>query len=219
MIRVIILSVLLPWITPAAGEEAVKGGGHVITQTREFEVFDAIELRIPADMHIAIGKPTPLTIETDDNIIPLIKMEVHKGRLVISSDREFTTNNGPDINMTVAKLQAVEVVGAGDMWVTKVDNARLSVAATGAADVHLSGKTKELSLAATGASDVFAYDLDVQVATATLTGEADAKLTVFKSLNVTITGPGDLHYKGNPTVSKTIVGNGDVKQVNAFGGA
>ena len=215
MIRMMILSVLLPWITPVAGEKPVKGSGNAVTQTREFDVFHAIELRIPADMHVTIGKPTALTIEADERIMPLIKMEVLKATLVISSDREFTTTNRPDIEVTVATLRGVEVVGVGDMWVTKLDNESLTVGVTGAADVHLSGKAKNLSVAAIGASDVHAYELDVQTATVTLTGAADAKLSVAESLRVTITGPGDVWYKGNPTVSKTIIGGGDVKRVHA----
>ena len=90
--------------------------------------------------------------------MPLIKMEVSKGKLIISSDKQFKAKKSPNIKVTIAKLQAVEVIGAGDMWIKKLDNENLSVATTGAADIHLSGKTKNLSVAVTGAADVFAYD-------------------------------------------------------------
>ncbi len=211
----------MAFISPAIGEEvatpgqngdAVNGSGTVVTETRNLETFDTIELRIPADMRVTVGKPTPLTIKTDDNVMSLIRVEVRNGKLVISSDREFKAKSAPNITVTVAKLRAVEVVGAGDMWVSKLDNARLSVGVTGAGDVHLSGKTTDLAVAATGAGDINAYALQAKTAAATLTGAVDVRLSVSKSLSVTITGPADLHYKGNPKVTKTIIGDGDVKK-------
>jgi len=48
---------------------------------------------------------------------------------------------------------------------------------------------------------------------------AGVRLTVFDSLTVTITGSGDLHYKGSPAVHKTVVGDGYVKKVDALGNA
>lgn len=224
MIKAIILSFLVSWITPSVGvkdkkESAVKGSGNYVTETRKVEAYDAIELRIPANMRVSIGKETPITIEADDNVMPLIKMEVRKGKLIISSTRQYETKQGPNIEVTVARLTAVEVVGAGDMWVTKLDNESLSAAATGAADLHLSGKTKNLSVAVTGAADVFAYELQAQNANATLTGAADANLSVAESLNVTLTGACDLNYRGNPKVTKTIIGTGDVKRTHAKAGA
>lgn len=224
MIKAIILSFLVSWITPSVGakdknESAVKGSGNYVTETRKVEAYDAIELRIPANMRVSIGKPTPLTIEADDNIMSLIMTEVHKGRLIISAKRPFESKEGPNIEVTVAELKAVEVVGAGDMWVTKLDNESLSAAATGAADLHLSGKTKNLSVAVTGAADVFAYELQAQNASATLTGAADANLSVAESLNATLTGACDLNYRGNPKVTKMIIGTGDVTRTDAKAGA
>jgi hypothetical protein len=219
MIRAIIAGILLPWIVQAVGDELIQGDGTVVTETRAFETYDQIELRVAADMHVTIGKPTPLTIEADQNIMPLIKMEVRKDKLIISSDRQFTTKKSPSIIVTIAKLQAVEVIGAGDMWIKNLDNENLSVATMGAADIHLAGKTKNLTVSVIGAADVDAFDLDVENANATLTGQADAKLNVTKSLIAAIIGPSDLSYRGNPTVTKTIIGDGDITQVKRKGGS
>lgn len=224
MIKAMILSFLVSWITPTVGTETadgrgsrdrVLGSGERVTKTIELENYTAIELRVAADMRVSIGKPTPLTIKADDNILALIKMEVTNGRLVISAEREFTTKSSLDIVVTVARLNAVSVVGAGDMHVTKLDNKTLSVTATGAADIHLSGKTETLSLSATGAADVHAFELDSRNANVTITGPADANISVDGSLTVTIVGAGDVNYKGDAKVTKIITGGGDVNKVGA----
>jgi hypothetical protein len=219
MITAIIASVLLPWIVQGVGDVLVQGDGKVVTETRKLDTYDQIELRVAADMHVTIGNPTPLTIETDQNILQLIKMEVSKDKLIISSDRQFSTKKSPSINVTIAKLHAVEVIGAGDMWIKNLDNETLAVSTAGAADIHLAGKTKNLTVSVIGAADVDAFDLDVENANATLTGQADAKLNVTKLLIAAITGPSDLSYRGNPTVTKTIIGGGDITQVKHKGGS
>lgn len=220
MIKGLVLSILVSLITPSMGvtdgrneREKVVGSGEQITKTIELETYTAIELRITADMNITIGKPTALTIEADGNVIPLIKFEVIKGRLIISSDHEFKNKKSPDINVSVAQLSGISVIGAGDVYVTKLDNEKLSVSVTGAADLHLSGKTEALSLSATGAADVDAFELYSKIASVTLTGPSDANISVEDALTVSIVGPGDVNYRGNAKVTKRIIGDGDVSKV------
>ena len=224
MIKAIVLSFLVSWITPAAGTVAdeghgsgggktVQGSGERVTKTFELDAYTAIELSVAADMRVSIGKPTPLTIEADDNILPLIKVEVVDGSLKISTKHNFSTKDSPNITVTVAALNAVAVTGSGDMHVTKIDNEELIASATGAADLHLSGKTNTLTLAATGSADVEAYELDSRDAKVTLTGASDANISVDGSLTVTIVGAGDLNYKGDAKVTQAIVGSGDVTKV------
>jgi hypothetical protein len=218
MLRIIALSLFLPWLIPAAEDESVKGSGTKATETREVEGIQGIDLRIPADLRVTIGEPGPLTIEADDNILPLIKTEVRDGTLIISSDREYLTKDAPDIQLTLADLSTLSVSGGGDVWVNGLDNKALSVSATGAPEVRLAGSTDSLVLTATGAADVFAYDLATRKATATLVGAADVELSVAEELIATLTGGCDLHYKGDPEVTKTIIGGGDIKQVRADAG-
>lgn len=224
MTKAIILSFLVSWITPTAGAErganssggrTVDGSGERVTKTFELEAYTAIELSILGDMRVSIGKPTPLTIEADDNILPLIKVEVIDGSLKISTKHNFTTKDSPNITVTVAALNAVAVTGAGDMHVTKLDNETLTASATGAADLHLSGKTNMLALAVTGAADVNAFELSARDASVSLTGASDANISVHGSLNVSIVGNGDVRYKGDAKVTKMIIGNGDVKKVGS----
>ena len=215
MTRMLSALVVLGFLSPALAEDEVVGSGKIIIETRELGEFDAIELRVAADVHVKIGKPTPLKVEGDDNILPLIKTEVRDGRLVISSDAKFRSKHGVDFKVTVASLKAVEIQGAGDMHVHGLDNKSFSVDVSGAGDVHVNGKTEQLAVDICGAGDVLAFGLEARAASVSIKGAGDAKVSVAKSLNVVIVGAGDVHYKVDPKVHKVISGSGDVKRVKS----
>ena len=215
MTRMLSALAVLAFLPPVLAEDEVVGSGKITTETRELAEFDAIELRTAADVHVKIGKPTPLKVESDDNILPLIKTEVREGRLVISSNSKFRSKHGVDFKVTVANLKAVEIQGAGDMHVHGLDNKSFSVDVSGAGDVHASGKTEQLAVDICGAGDVLAFGLKARAASVSIKGAGDAKVSVDKSLNIVIVGAGDVHYKGDPKVHKVISGSGDVKRVKS----
>lgn len=227
----VLLVLVLVWPAFAQPGDTVAGSGEVISDTRELGEFDEIELDIAADVSVKIGKPTPLEIQGDDNILPLIKTKVVDGRLVVSADRSFKTKQTLVLKLTVANLKAAEVRGSGDMHIAGIDNpslqlalkgsgdlqvtgktGQLAVSVAGAGDVKLTGKADQLAVSVAGSGDVKAFDLDALSATVSIKGSGDAKVSVQRSLTIQIAGSGDVHYKGNPQVVQQIQGSGDVKR-------
>ena len=228
-----VVPVALFVLSPVLAQDncVVVGSGQVITETRELAEFDAIELRISGDAHVTIGKATPLEITSDDNILPLIKTEVHERRLVISAGHKFKTKHSPDLKITVANLTAAAIAGSGDLHISGVDNKKLAlsvagsgdlrfegktdllaVSIAGSGDVRLTGKAEQLTAGIAGSGDIHGFDLVASNATVSIRGSGDAKVNVAKSLNIQIFGSGDVHYKGNPTVCQQVAGSGDVKR-------
>jgi len=209
----------------------VVGSGQVITETRELAEFDAIELRISGDARVTIGKQTPFEITGDNNILPLIKTEVHERRLVISAERKFKTKHSPDIKITVADLIEASIAGSGDLEISGVDNEKLALnvagsgdlcfegksdvlaaKVAGSGDIRLTGKAGQFTASVAGSGDIHGFDLAADSANASIKGSGDARLNVTGALTVQIFGSGDVHYKGNPTVCQQIAGSGDVKR-------
>ncbi len=215
----------------ACARERIVGSGVAMTETRNVGEFDQIELRIAADLKITIGEPSPLTIETDDNILPWIETEVRDGKLVISSDKRFKTKNGPDISVTVADLKALAVSGSGDLILTGLNNTAFKVALAGSGDVRLDGTTEELDIKISGSGEVMAKGLDNRSTKVALAGsggvhlygqteELDIKISgsadVFASslqaeeAEVSITGSGDVRIHVTEKLDVKITGSGDV---------
>jgi hypothetical protein len=215
----------------AQDKNTVVGSGRTVTETRELAEFDTVELCISGDAYITIGKPTPLEITADDNLLPLIETEVQERRLVISTEYNFKTKHSPDFKITVANLTAATVGGSGDMEICGVDNEKLAlnvagsgdlcfegktdvlaVSIAGSGDVRLTGKAGQFTASIAGSGDLHGFGLAADSATVSVKGSGDARVNVTGALTVQIFGSGDVHYKGNPTVCQQIAGSGDVKR-------
>ena len=220
-------------VSPVLAQDkgTVVGSGKVVSETRKLAQFDEIEFRIASDLHLTIGKPTPLEIKADDNILPLIKTVVTAGRLVISAERNFKTEHTPNLHITVADLKSAELCGSGDVHIRGIDNKRLALAIKGSGDLHfdgqtgqlaisiagsgdaqLTGKADNLTVSIRGSGDVQAFGFGARQAAVAIKGSGDAKVSVSDTLSVHIAGSGDVHYKGNPQVVQQIQGSGDVKR-------
>lgn len=213
---------VLSLLSPAFAGDGVVGSGRVATETRQLAEFDEIEFRIAGDLHVVIGKPTPLQVEGDDNILPLIKTEVRDGRLVISAESSFKTKHDPEFRVTVANLKAVEIRGSGEMHVGELDNESLDLVVRGSGELHVEGKTERLAVSVRGSGDVLGSGLEAREVSVTINGSGDAEVsvtgaidgdamvTVAGSVDVAIHGSGDVRLEGETErLAVSINGSGD----------
>ncbi|MBC7917365.1 MAG: DUF2807 domain-containing protein, partial [Rhodoferax sp.] len=100
----------------------VTGSGHITTTTRAVSGFTGIDLTIPADVKIVQGSTEGLTLETDDNIAPLVETVVEKGRLVIRMQKKTGSINTKVLRMTVnvRTIEQLEVSGSGNITADKL---------------------------------------------------------------------------------------------------
>ena len=110
MTHAVLSLVLLAAPTFGPPKDQVVGTGNSATETRELAEFDEIEFRVAGDFTVTIAeKPTPLVIEADDNILPLITTEVVEGRLIVDSEKPFKTKHSPDFKVSVDVSFPIEV--------------------------------------------------------------------------------------------------------------
>jgi hypothetical protein len=86
-----------------------------------------------------------------------------------------------------------------------------SIILTGVGDYTLSGDfQEELTILMTGVGNVRAFDLEVGTCTISITGVGNCEVYVKDQLNATITGVGNIYWKGHPDdmiISITGIGN------------
>ncbi len=200
-------------VVPAVGppKDEVVGSGNNVTEKRQLQEFDEIEFRIAGNFTVTVDdEPTPLEIDTDDNILPLITTKVVDGRLIVDSKKPFKTKHEPDLKVAVTSLKRVTIMGSGDMMAKGLDNNKFHAEINGSADLRLYGKTDRLVVEVNGSGDVFAFELAAQQVDISINGSGDVRVSAAESLAVSIAGSGDVRYKGEPAVQQKIIGSGDV---------
>ena len=213
----------------------VTGSGRITTTARAVSGFTGIELAIPADLKVVQGSTEGLTLETDDNIAPLIETVVEKGQLRIRLQKKTGSITTKVLRMTVQvrtlqqldvsgsgtisadKLQAPQLVcsiaGSGDMRIGQLETSTLRVSIAGSGDFVASGKTDALDGSIAGSGDLNTQSLLATTVKLNIAGSGNASVWAAKMLKVRIAGSGDVSYFGNAEVNQSVAGSGTIRHL------
>ena len=193
----------------------VRGSGNRKTETRDLKSFKAIDTTGAYTIDITCQKPVSLEIETDDNLLPLVKTEVRDGILFVSSDQDLSPTKTISLRISVPELSAVTSRGAGKVNITDAAGDNLKLESLGAASVDATGKVKSAIISSTGAGKIDTTKLLAEKATVNVTGAAAVDVYASEQLDVTVSGAGSVNYSGNPkVVNKNVSGVGRVSKAD-----
>ena len=195
----------------------VKGSGVRQTQKRDLPSFTSISTEGAFDIRVVCKKDQSLEIETDDNILPLIKTDVSRNVLHIRTSGNYSTNDDVVIRITVPDLEGITVNGAGKVDIKNLDNDQFEVNLNGAPTIEVAGETQNLKLKANGAGKIDSHKLRATNVSVTSNGVSSVDVYAGEKLDVHISGPSHVTYDGEPTVSKTINGPGSLEKKEAKG--
>jgi hypothetical protein len=214
----------------------ITGSGKLATEEREVSGFSAVVLAGEGDLIITQGAAEALTVEAEDNLLPLIRTQVRGGALVIDWDRPAAITSiratQPIVfRLTVVDLDRLELAGSGtiradalttedlaltlggsgDVTLGHLEADDLDLNLTGSGDITLAGAIEDQQVLLSGSGSYTAGDLESQTARVELTGSGDITLWVREQLDVHISGSGSVSYFGQPTVGeRRITGSGDI---------
>jgi hypothetical protein len=218
----------------------VTGSGNIKSETRNVGGFTGISLAVPAVADIVQGSSEGITIETDDNILPLIETIVENGKLKIRfKDRNMSVNT-KSMKMTIniksidslavagsgdlraAKLQAAtlkaSIAGSGDVRITALDADTLTVSIAGSGDFSADGRANTVEAKIAGSGDVKLAKLASGNVKISIAGSGNATVWAKESLTVSVAGSGDVRYYGDAKVKQSVAGAGSVKRLGAAPG-
>ena len=118
------------------GWNTVTGDGHIVSQTRAVSQFNEVSVSGSGGAHfVSQGSEESLTIETDENLLPLIKSEVSDGHLRIGpKDVNLRPTKGLRYHFKLKNLNALGISGSA--------NAELGPIKTEGLALHISGSGK-----------------------------------------------------------------------------
>ncbi len=193
--------------------DAVRGSGTLATEDRSVADFDTIALEGSGDVVIDVGGIESLTIEAEDNLLPLLTSDVRGSTLVLSSSESISPTEPITYAVGATSLDGVSVTGSGDVTAPNVSCTAFDVSVTGMGTIDLGGACEQLAVSITGSGDVDTVDLTVASAAVRIDGSGDVVVNATDDLQVTINGSGDVTYVGDPATDIDINGSGDVSRL------
>lgn len=189
----------------------IAGSGVRKTEKRDLKPFKAIDAKGAYEINVTCQKPASFEIEADDNILPLIKTEVHDGVLTVSNDENYHSSKVVTLRIDVPELNEVTSRGAGEINISEAAGEKLSLASLGAASFKATGKVKSVEISSTGAGSIDAANLQAEKAKVDVTGAASVDVYASDQLDAKVSGAASVAYSGNPkTVNKSVAGIGSV---------
>ncbi len=192
------------------GCSVVSGSGQVKSETRQVSGFTGIELSGNGEVTIEQGDTESLTIEADDNVLPVLTSEVEDSVLRLGTKPRTTVQTRSPIRyrVTLEDLTSVALSGSGSVSATNVRVDTLQVNISGSGTVNLAGSADQQELDVSGSGRYEAADLSSRSATIEISGSGRATVAVSDQLRVEISGSGTVTYSGDPTIDQSISGSG-----------
>lgn len=227
MRSLVLLSSLVVASTALAG---VHGDGVIRAEQRTVSAFDELELSGGLEVTVRRADAPSVRIETDENLLPLIRTEQVGRRLIVgqASNASLTPTRGIKVTVAVPVLKAVEASGGVDLDLqAPTDKAftldtsggvelvaksiaaeRLTVKASGGVQLELGGRAAQVAWEASGGVTVRAKALAADAVTVDASGGCELELAARQSITGEASGGVQLTVHGDPPKSRVRTSGG-----------
>jgi len=215
------------------GMYGLNGNGDVTTEQRQVAPFHGIEVGGAFEVELRHGDTESLSLEADNNLLQYITTEVKNGRLTVTTQRNIGHFEKLKAVITFKSLDEIDLHGAVELWgdkhmtfddlsiegsgatemEMKVTVQKLILELSGSSEVTLTGTAAEVDAEMSGATDLKADDLETAALRMELSGAGEADVYVTERMDVTVSGAGDVRYRGEPKeVNEHVSGAGNIEK-------
>lgn len=222
----------LGWLT---GGDKVQGSGKVVQETRQVGRFHGVELALAGNVEVRTGSDGPVSIEVDDNVLPLVETVVENGVLQIRATKkklQLDTRRLKVVvpareidslgvagsgSMSADKLHGqklkLELAGSGTLDATGIEAREVTIEVAGSGKLQAAGNAEKLEASVAGSGNADAARLTARQVEADVAGSGQVTVTARQSLDASVAGSGIVSYYGDPQVSRSVAGSGIVRRV------
>jgi hypothetical protein len=218
----------------ALGSREIEGSGTVRRESRTVAGFTGIVIEGSGNVTFSQADSQTVTVETDDNLLPIVKTEVRAGILYLGFKEGAKTRHVSQLEflVSVPKLTAVKISGSGNLHATgliraealtleisgsggiysELDVGRLDVTISGSGGITAEGKADQISVAISGSGSVQGHDLVSETATVSVNGSGEAVINARRTISINVSGSGRVAYGGGAAATITKSGSGVVQR-------
>jgi hypothetical protein len=116
------------------GCEFEEGSGHIVRERHDIPAVSRVHVGDGFDVEFRQGSASTLTIETDDNLMDDIEVDVHHGLVEIAWEREgslYEPSQPVKVEVTLPALSFFEVSGGGKLVAREIAEDALVIKLTG----------------------------------------------------------------------------------------
>ncbi len=224
-------------LSVTACRHSMRGSGNIKTENRTVKSFTEVSVAGPINVQIKKGGRPSVSVEADDNIIPLVITNVSGNKLSIRLDEISNLNNatvnvmvvitdftgasasaGAEINAdeTISNAEKINFTASSAAKITmNIDAPFADAGSSSGAEIKLSGRTKTFSARASSGARVDAENLKAETAKADASSGASINIFASVAVDASASSGAQVNYSGGAaSVVKNASSGGDVKQVN-----
>lgn len=151
---------------------AEDGNGNITKETRTItEKFDKISVSTGIKVIVKQNNNTAVTVETDENIQPLIITKVENGVLVIKAKDAYNTDKSPEVSVNMPFVSGLESSsGASIVSSGVLKSASLSVDSSSGSDINIDVEADYISLDSSSGSTIKASGKALKADTSSSSG-------------------------------------------------
>jgi hypothetical protein len=191
--------------------ETIQGSGKWSSEARPLGAFSRIESSGAIELEIAIGEPPSAVVETDDNLIAIVRTEVQGDRLVVRTDQSYRSSIGVRVKVQAPKLLELRQSGSGNAVGDGLKSERLALHIAGSSNTRLSGTAGELEVVLVGSGNFDLERLAAKDARVEIQGSGSIAVDVSGTLRARIMGSGNVSYGGGARVlERMVMGSGRI---------
>lgn len=212
-------------------------GKRVIKENENIPPFENVKMKGIAKLYITQADKQNFTIEAEDKIIPLVEISVNDNTLIIEQKptKENPIPEGTKISyyLNIKNLKSVDISGDAALFIPKGVNTdelklningsldsdininvkKLSINLTGGGKLRVQGNAEEQEVNISGAATFDGTKLPGKTGNIRIKGAGIAWTKVSDTLNIEISGLGEVKYCGKPTITKKVSGTGSISQL------
>jgi hypothetical protein len=141
----------------ALGSREIEGSGTVRRESRTVAGFTGIVIEGSGNVTFSQADSQTVTVETDDNLLPIVKTEVRAGILYLGFKEGAKTRHVSQLEflVSVPKLTAVKISGSGNLHATGLIRAEaLTLEISGSGGIYSELDVGRLDVTISGSGEI-----------------------------------------------------------------
>ncbi|MDR0824768.1 MAG: DUF2807 domain-containing protein [Prevotella sp.] len=211
---------------------SIRGNGIIVNKEISISDYQKIDFNGGCELIYEQKADTApyIRIETDENIFPLLIINIEDNTLTIKSKENinptkyiiYTNSTGlTDLSISGSmkallkgKLETsnldISVSGSGNIIADNLLCNTLSTKVSGSGDITATGKATTIDSRISGSAKINVTNLIADSVSCSVSGSGEFYVNANDYLNVSISGSGSVKYKGNPKIEQSISGSGKI---------